>query len=363
MNLFLVLFLIVLALLVGYFLGVWMHGRQTLAKQKLMPPPAPSIPLEKIEKYLKSIDRLASDVTPVWSNHIESSRQQMEQAVSELTTRFSNIVMNLDETLRTSNLTISDNANAVFENSHDHLIKVVSCLDDSMQQNQSVLEQMRSLAGFINELKLMAKEVARIAEQTNLIALNAAIEAARAGEAGRGFAVVADEVRKLSNLSGDTGKQIGSKIEQVSGSIQKALATVEQNTQKEALTVVSAHQDIQEVLSNLQNVFNGLQQYTKKLNLSSHSIKNEINESLIHFQFQDRIGQILSHVRDSLEEFPVYIRTSHADGIQEIKPLATDKILHSLSTNYTMQAEFNAHGNHNAGLHKNNQTSDDITFF
>ncbi len=95
--------------------------------------------------------------------------------------------------------------------------KSVSAMNTTYKAAETLKEGMNLLGKQADDIGAIMQVIEDIADQTNLLALNAAIEAARAGEAGRGFAVVADEVRKLAEKTMDATKQVGSSISGVQG--------------------------------------------------------------------------------------------------------------------------------------------------
>ena len=109
--------------------------------------------------------------------------------------------------------------------------------DETLATMHSIAESTRAVASRITELGKSSEQIGKIiaviddiADQTNLLALNAAIEAARAGEQGRGFAVVADEVRKLAERTTKATKEIASMIESIQAETRNAVQAMEKGS-------------------------------------------------------------------------------------------------------------------------------------
>jgi methyl-accepting chemotaxis protein len=322
---------------------------------------------QESQEFVASLQRVGHEIAPLWSRHIKTSHGQMEQAISVLTMRFSAIVQRLEKSASVSGeaargVEKDGGLVGVFEHSRQGLSAVVDSLRIALDDRNAMLNKLRELVEFTVDLKKMAADVAGIADQTNLLALNAAIEAARAGEQGRGFAVVADEVRKLSGLSGDTGRRIAGKVEVINAAISAAFAEAENSSERDAQTVSKSEASIGTVLAGLRQVTDGLAGSAEILRSESSGIKGEISEALVQLQFQDRVSQMLGHVRSSIDGLGGHIARSGEQFASDhtLHPLDAAGLLRDMESTYAMAEERTNHGGSETKAAAGNE---EITFF
>jgi methyl-accepting chemotaxis protein len=302
------------------------------------------VPVQPVDDYLASLDEFSETVTPVWSAHIESSRQQMDSAVTGLVDKFGTIVVLLDNALGSSRQTMEGGHAELFDASRRRLNEVVSALDGALAQQQRTVEELRTLVELNDQMKGMTAEVTRIAQQTHLLALNAAIEAQRVGDAGLAFGVVALEVRELANLSGSTGKRMSQVADQVRDAIAGAFALAEANVEIEGSMVQDANAKVHAVLDDLLELVSGVQNSSDELGAAAGGIKDEIEGALVQFQFQDRISQTLEHVRECIDSFPSALDRAQDGGSGLLHPFDSEAMLNQLKQSYTMVEEHQVHG-------------------
>ena len=164
----------------------------------------------------------------------------------------------------------------------------------------------------------LLKNVNTIAEETNLLALNASIEAARAGEAGRGFAVVAGEIRNLASHSNQFNEQIGSHVERARTAMEQLRGLVGAMASQDLNMALSTKGGIDAMMAHVTESDARTSQVADQVVEINRGLGSDVSTTIRSLQFEDILSQLINQTRTRLVE----LQEVTADCTRDIEELA-----------------------------------------
>ncbi|WP_417763451.1 methyl-accepting chemotaxis protein [Shewanella sp.] len=223
----------------GYLNGLVKHLRDTLSS------------LHLASEQLAVVSDQNADVSARTTDAVGQQKQQLEVTASAMT-EMEQSVLDVAGRAR-STLSAAEEAETRMQTVAERLEQTMSNIRTQSVQLQQAATKTVELNDYGRQIDSIIETIDTIAEQTNLLALNAAIEAARAGEQGRGFAVVADEVRSLAGRTKNSTSEIQRMIQMMQELITAVVEVIDGNVQHNSSSVLVAEQAETE-LSNMREV-------------------------------------------------------------------------------------------------------------
>ncbi|MBX8497488.1 methyl-accepting chemotaxis protein [Pseudomonas cichorii] len=188
--------------------------------------------LQQISSSANQLASAAEEMTAITEDGVHGLHKQNTEidqaatAVNQMTSAVEEVARNAEHTARSSS-----NATGAAQDGLGLVKKTVSAIDTMSNDVQKTATLIGELADQSRDIGKVLDVIRGLAEQTNLLALNAAIEAARAGEAGRGFAVVADEVRALAHRTQQSTSEIERLVTNIQNGTDRAVGSMRGNTE------------------------------------------------------------------------------------------------------------------------------------
>jgi methyl-accepting chemotaxis protein len=254
----------------------------------------------KLRESVETTSLSANEITAT-SQELAAGSQEVSMQTSEVSSSVEEMTKTIFENSKNASVAAdaSKGANKLAiegKNKVEDNIKGMKKINDAAESTAAIIT---SLAGKTDQIGEIAQVIDEIADQTNLLALNAAIEAARAGEQGRGFAVVADEVRKLAERTTKATKEIAETIKSI---------------QKEAKEADLSMAQAKVAVKNGEQLTEGVGVVLSKIFDSTNSVAEEINQLAAASEEQSATAEQISK---NLETINAVIN-QNSNGIQQI---------------------------------------------
>ncbi len=260
--------------------------------------------------------------TQTTARHLANAAEQQAQQITSATSAINQIVSSMDVVSKDSaeSADVAERSVKIASRGAEVVRETISGMDSIRDQIQETSKRIKRLGESSQEIGSIVELINDIAEQTNILALNAAIQAASAGEAGRGFAVVADEVQRLAERSTSATKRIETLVQTIQSDTNEAVNSMEQTTAEVvagarlAVDAGSALGDIERVSHDLSALIQNISTAAREQSAAATDISvsmNAIQEitsqtSQGASQTADSIGtlaQLASDLRRSVAHF------------------------------------------------------------
>ncbi|SFF88157.1 methyl-accepting chemotaxis protein [Halopelagius inordinatus] len=295
---------------------------------------------QQVTASAQEIERASQEVSESTQMMAEGAHEQ-QQHLEQTATETSNLSATIEE-VASSASELSDTADNTEEASDEGRKAAETALDtmsDIERQTVETVEHIEDLEADMSRIGDIVELITKIAEQTNILALNASIEAARAGEAGEGFSVVADEVKDLAEETKESAQEIEETIDTVQEKSSEALEEV--HGAREAVdegveAVEHAHSSLGHIVTNVEETTEGVAEISRTTDEQAASTEEVAS-------MMDRVTDLSDEAADRAENVAAAAQQQSAslsevsDGTEQLASQSED--LMSLVSQFTVSRE------------------------